>query len=375
MRNPHFIFLPLLGLALMGQGCLNLPSFTATSTTQHVAEQLINPAATVAVPSSQGFGVLPKIQYPPSRATVTLVQDLPKLSPTITVLRLRTGLPDDTVLKSLTYAMNIPAGVLGTAPQTSEMSLNWSDNQNFKWTYRATLRRLEFYSKSTSGALTIPQLMPYGKVVGLADTFFFTRGFNPQYYRTGLVEPDWYTWWTQAQARNLCMDQGAVDAVHAIASSDALLSGGLPPLVSASSSTCLKPEFPSTSVVRYRSLIDERDVVRADGSYINGAEIVVDAAQGAVISGQISMFYDPERSDYAALSADQVKQLVQQGGLSGASGNITISSFDYVFYWLEDSSRDPHTIYLIPSLLAKGTRSLPGGGSEPFNLVVPLLAQ
>jgi len=369
MRLHIFLALPLIGLTLMGQGCAAPPA------SPQVAEPFKNPTLAPVLQFTQGFGKLPKIEIPAGRAKVTLIPELPKLSKTVTVLKLRQGTPDDAVLRSLTNALSIPAGILSNFPHTTEMLLNWTDDQGYKWTYRATERRLEFWGTATSGPLTIKTLKPYNEVVATANSFIFSRGMPTQLYRQGLIMPDWNLWWENATTKGLCMDSSAVESVHAVAASESLLSGGPPPLVPAKGGACVTPEFPARSIVRYRALIDERDVVRPDGSYWNGAEIVVDTARGAVASGQITMYYDPERSDYPALDADKVKGLLLQGGLSGANGDMTMNTLDFVFLRLEDTSHDPHDVYLIPSLMAKGVRALPDGGSEPFNIVVPLLAQ
>lgn len=369
MKHIHHLSFALAATALLGVGCWSVPA------SPKVAETLTNPAIKAPTAAKLGFGELPKIKIPPGRAKVTLAKELPKLPPTVTVLRLRKGTPDDTKLRNLTNALNIPAGMLGNFPQTTELNVDWKDDQGFKWSYRASARTLEFQNTATSGPLTISSLKPYSEVIATADSFIFTRGLKGMYYRQGLIRPDWYSWWTDATNRDFCMDRSTVNTVRALAASTALAGGSLPQLVQKNSGTCLKGEFPSRQVIAYRALLDEQDVVRPDGSYLDGAEIAVDSARGMVSSGRLNLYYDPERSDYPALSKEKVKMLLAQGGLSGATGELTMTEYDFVLLRIEDDRATPPDAYLIPSIMAKGTRTSADGKPEPFRIVVPLLAQ
>jgi hypothetical protein len=366
--NKRHLAIPAIGLVMLGAGCL--PS----TKTVKVAQPFENPSVSQPININQGFGNLPKIAIPPSTAKVTVKATLPKLPQNITVLRLRHGLPDDTELKNLTNALQIPAGVLGNFPKTTAMSLEWRDDQGFRWSYRASERILEFWNTATSGPLTVAALRPYDELMATANAFIFSRGFRSQYYRPGVVNPDWYLWWTNGIAKHECLDAEAVRQIRGIAASDPLLAGGPPALVP-DQGQCVKPEFPSRTVIRYHALLDERDIVRSDGSYVNGAEIVVDHSKGAIVSGKISLFSDPERSDYPSLDNEQALALLKRGGLSGAAGEIELTTLDFVFLRLEDASVVPPATYLIPSIMGKGTHIRPDGQTEAYRVVAPLLAQ
>ncbi len=369
MKHTTGLVMVLATTVLLGAGCWAVPA------SPKVAETLTNPTITAPTAAKLGFGALPKIQIPAGRAKVTLKKELPKLPPEITVLRLRLGTPDDVKLRNLTNALNIPAGMLGNFPQTTELNLEWKDDQGYRWSYRASARTLEFWNTATSGPLTLSELKPYSDVLATADSFIFARGLKGMYYRQGLVRPDWYGWWSDAQSRGLCMDRNVLNTVRALSSSAVLTGGVLPPLVAKETGACVKPEFPSRQVIAYRALLDEQDVVRPDGSYFDGAEIAIDSARGIVSSGRLNMYYDPERSNYPALSKEKVAALLAQGGLSGATGDMTMTDYDFVLLRLDDESVTPPDAYLIQSILAKGTRALANGATEPFNIVVPLLAQ
>lgn len=361
-------FIVLAAVCLTGAGCW--PTVGTVKVAQPFSSAGISQPADI----NQGFGKLPTIAIPPSLGTVTIKATLPKLPREVTVLRLRPGTPNDTELKSLTNSLDIPAGVLGNLPRANELTAEWSDGQGYRWSYRASDRMLEFWSQATSGPLTVASLRPYDELIATANAFIFSRGFRAQYYRNGLAKPDWYLWWANGAAAKKCMDAETVRRIRGIAASDPLLAGG-PPALAPDTSRCAKPEFPARTAVRYRALLDERDVVRSDGSYVDGAAIVVDHTDKSVVAGRIEMFYDPERSDYPALTNEQVMDLLGRGGLSGASGQIELTTLDFVFLRLEDAATDPRTVYLIPSVMGKGTRTRTDGQAEAFNVVAPLLAQ
>lgn len=355
-------------LSLAGVGCW------PEAKTLKVAQPFANQAANQAVDINRGFGKLPKITIPQSQAKVTVKAALPKLPPNITVLKLRQGLPNDVELKSLTGALDIPAGILGNFPRTKEMVMEWSDDQGYRWSYRASERILEFWNTATSGPLTVASLRPYDELIVTANSFIFTRGFRPQYYRPGLVSPDWYLWWANGTANKKCMDAETVRQVRARAASDPLLASG-PPALATDPGRCAKPEFPARTAVRYHALLDERDIVRADGSYVNGAEIVVDHSNKSIVSGKINLYYDPERSDYPSLTNGQTLALLERGGLSGATGDIELTTVDFVFLRVTDESTEPNSVYLVPSIMGKGTRTRNDGQTEAYSVVAPLLAQ
>lgn len=355
-------------LSLVGAGCWTTP------TPPKVAQPFANPSVSQHIAAEKGFGKLPQIEVSPSQAKVTVSASLPRLPPDVTVLRVRQGLPNDTELKNLTNALNIPAAVLGNFPSAREMSMEWRDDQGFRWSYRASERTLEFWNTATSGPLTVDLLKPYDELVTTANSFIFSRGFRPQYYRTGLMIPDWHMWWANGLANGRCMDAETIRSIRGISASDPLLAG-LPGALSRDANRCVKPEFPARTAVRYRAMLDERDVVRRDGSYVNGAEIVIDHSNKSVVSGKINLFYDPERSDYPALTNDQALDFIKRGGLSGASGEIEITSLEFVFLRIEDDSTTQPNIYLIPSVLGKGTHLRPDGQTQAFSIVAPLLAQ
>lgn len=355
-------------LALAGAGCF--PPAPA----RNIAEQLERATGDLAVSRDRGFGTLPALPAPQKRLKVALKTQLPSIPENITVIRPRLGTPNDVELRNISAALNIPSGAVSNHPSKSGLALEWTDEKGFRWSYRASDRSLEFAQESPpSGPLTVSTLPSNAAIINTANAFLLARGIRLQDYRDAIVEPDWNNWWLKAKAAGRCMDIASLAAVRAVGSSDPLVAGGPPPIPETAKATCVSPEFPSKLVVRYRALVDQRDVVASDGKYINGVELVVDTANDVVIGGRMSLYANPDRSDYPALSATEAEDALLAGGLSGASGDVTVTQIQFALYRLNDTKAISKRTYLIPSLLAFGTRVKSDGSIEPFRIVVPLL--
>ncbi|MFA4954916.1 MAG: hypothetical protein WC641_06405 [Patescibacteria group bacterium] len=355
-------------LLFFGAGCLQ-----ASPAVKSVAEPLVDLPTPASIPTFKGFGELPGITGPVSAGKITLAAELPALTQKITVLRLRTGLPNETELKNVSNSVGIPSGMVGALPETKQFDLAWFDGQEYRWSFHAAERQLVFANlNSKTSPLTVTKLPSNEDIVRAADLFLISRGVNPNLYRQGLVYPDWNLWWRLAQERNFCMNRDTVKMVRALAASIASADGGLPALAK---NQCGQAEFPTQQTVRYHALVDGRDVVRGDGSYVSGAEITVDAARSAAVSGFITLYDVPDRSDYPAIGQAQAQQMLMQGGISGVTGDITVQAFDLVSLQVDNSNIQPSAVYLVPALLAKGYRLNADGSKKTVNIVVPLLAR
>jgi hypothetical protein len=368
-RRPLSLLLPLVSaLCLTGAGCL--PAVTSP----RIAQPLNQYENNAPVAAKNGFGDLPAISVPKSRMTVKLAQPLPELPTNISVLRLRRGDPTDTQLLNLASAIGLPGGVLGNRQTKRELVLDWTDDKQFHWTYRAAEHSLEFSDeRAPAGPLTVSTLPTDDLILRAANDFLQTHGIDTASYRDPLVEPSWNLWWYRARDAGRCMDTQTLAAVRAIGASAGLIAAGPPPLPESSKAVCVSPEFPARLTVHYRMLIDNRDVVTANGAYVNGIELVVDVSRSTVVSGRITLAANPDRSDYPALPAARVSDLLLQGGLSGGTGDVVVSSYQIAALQVEDAASAIPATYLIPSLLASGTRTRADGTQEPFQIVVPLL--
>jgi hypothetical protein len=100
-------------LSLLGAGC---SPFTAPQITQPISEAFQGrPIAQV-----KGFGAVPAVPAPQlkpgSRGSVRLLAELPNIPSNVTVLRVNDGRPDENLLRNASDALDIPSGLLGTAP-------------------------------------------------------------------------------------------------------------------------------------------------------------------------------------------------------------------------------------------------------------------
>ena len=357
-------------VSLLGAGCL--PDLTAP----RVAEPLSEHGSPGAVTRTEGFGKLPTVAAATRRANVTLSKPLPLLPDRVTVLRLRRGTPNDTEFRNLANTLGISDGFMGTRADVRTLDIDWSDDKGVDWSYRGADRLLDFEDSTVpTEPVTVASLPMNAAIAQVANTFLIERGVNPARFREPIVDPDWNAWWKNAQDGNRCVDPAALASIRALAASTPSAIGVPPSLPDASKTRCISPEFPAKLTVRYRLLMDGRDVVRPDGSFVDGAKIVVDVSRNTVVSGQVTLVADPDRSDYAARTATDVQSALLNGGVAGISGAVTVTGYDVSMLRVSDDTRRDGSTYLIPSLIALGSRTRSDGAQETVRIVVPLAAQ
>jgi|GEM_PF-705909 len=351
-------------LALCGAGCM------PTLMSPHVATELKPDTNVETIAPQKGFGTLPTIPVPQSHVTVTLQKPLPTLPNAVAVLRIRPGTPNDIELINVVAALGLPGGAVGTNTKSHELSMSWQDGQGLDWSYTGTDRGLDFESQAAKTApLTVSALPSNDELLSTANNFLDTRDVSLTNYRDGALSPDWNYWWTNEQKNGHCMDANAVRTVRNLSVSPA--SGGFPIL---SSGNCVAAEFPDRATVRYTAMADQQDIIEPNGSNVSGIELTIDASRKTVIAGSITLTADPDRSDYPTLPAARVSELILAGGLSGATGNITVTDYAIELLRVIDPRTSPRVTYLIPSLVAKGTRTKTDGTTDSFQIVVPLPA-
>lgn len=357
-------------LVSTGAGCLSPVS------TVKIAEPLNNRTSELTVARENGFGTLPTLTLPARRARVTVNAKLPLVPEKVTVIRIRSGAPNDTELRNISAAIGIPSGTISDHPHRSMLDLAWTDDQGYRWTYKTNERILEFsLEKPPASPLTVDVLPTNADIINLANSFFLERAIDPQTYRNAAIEPDWNNWWLRAKAAGLCMNTQSLNDVRAIASSVSLIAGAPPAIPKATQTTCVSPEFPSKAVVRYRSLVDQRDVVSAEGKYLNGIELVVDVQKKNILGGRILLTTNTERSDYPGLTGDEAATLLKNGGITPLTGDVTITSIEFASFRIDSVIDNIRTSYLIPSLVGSGVRTLSDGSTESVRIIAPLLKQ
>lgn len=366
MSRPSSPLPLLLALSLFGAGCVS------DITSPHVAETFKADAGVETIPLQNGFGALPAIPVPESHVTVKLTKSLPPIPNRVTVLRLRPGTPNDTQLLNVIAALGLPGGTVGPNTMARAIDIAWTDGQGMNWTYDGATRLLNFQaSNMPTQPLTVAQLSPNDQILTIANDFLTSRGVTLQNYRDSVVEPDWNGWWTREQTAGRCMDANAIRVVRQLAQSSSQTFEGFPTLPSAG---CASPEFPTRMTARFRSLADGQDIVDSDARPEDGITLTVDLARQTVISGSIQLTSDPDRSDYPTRTTAQMTDLLLKGGLSGATGDIDITDYAIDLLRIDDPHTSPRTTYLVPSLVAIGTRAKADGSTEPFRIVIPFTA-
>ncbi len=349
-----------IAVAMLGAGCL------PETVVPRVAEPFLTTTAGVTA-RVRGFGTLPTIPIPSNRITITGAPTLPLLPDRVIVLRPRRGTPNDTEFRNLANLLGISDGFIGAHADVTTLDLAW-EGSGYRWSYQGAGRLLEFVNDhAPTEPVTLSKLPPNDVVTHLANVFLLERGINPAQFRDPIVEPDWNAWILDAEARRLCVDPTTRATIRALAASAPSQIGVPPSLREASTTRCVSPEFPARITVRYRALQDGRDVLKPDGGFVNGAEITIDVSRHSILSGRIILPMDPERSEYPTRKKSDIYKGLENGGVNGATGHITIRSYDFAS--LRFSS------YLIPSLIAIGTRTKSDGREEPARIIVPLTAE
>lgn len=290
----------LLGVCLLGQGCL--PPLTAPSNPIPQGE----PSPEGLVSFKEGFGKLPgpaPIQAEVGkRPSVVLGAQLPDLPTSVAVLREWAAPPDETLLRNLTTALRIPAGVLGSNPTGNNVSVQWRDGSGFTWTYGATQDGMIFERDGTSGFTAAHTLNP--NAIQTARAFLIDRGVD----MTGWGEP-----------------------------------------------------YADGGVIFFPASRDASPVVGANGRLLPAATVKVDVSGTAVLGGTIEL--PPpgiDRSNYPGLTIGEALTRLRAGGtapitVSSPTATVTYDHFSLAHYRHVAIVNGRARIFNIPALWARGT--------------------
>jgi hypothetical protein len=351
-------------LVLFGSGCTPSPS-------PKVAEPLLPFPSQQEVPNKNGFGALPNITYPTTKAQVTWNIPLPRMPEQVTVLRFKKGTPNELQLRNILDALQIPGGFTGTLPTTHQLSLRWDDGLGYAMSYDGDTRQLAFQGKATLNTpLTLSTLPSNDLLLHISSVFMQQKGVRAQDYREPLLQPDWNTWWNTASKNGLCMDRQTVNVMRVLAGQPDI-DQSYPALASQKTSSCINPEFPSRIRVVYNATVDGQDIIYPNGAQIPGAELEIDAAAQKVTRGTLTLHTNPDRSDYPAWSQKEFEQILSEGGLSGIASDIKLDSYDFAYI----EQKNGEETFLIPSFVGAGNRLRQDGSLEPFKVVVPFTKQ
>jgi hypothetical protein len=318
----------------------------------------------------QGFGELPNTpQITESNAVVRINTDLPSLQPDVTVVRLPPNGLNDTQFQNLTTSIGMPIGLIGQQANNLEIAFTWTNTNNEVWSYDSNLRRLTYANASNSPNSNLADTWPTDTEISDAiDNFMINRGMNPLSYRNPTIQKDWKEWKRQIDENETCINQTTINTYGHIINAKSLLRVPPPP---DAATLCISPQFPSRIPITFDLVIDERNIINSNGQSEIGGFLILNTNTLDVEYAWITLSATPVRSDYPAISADEMRQNMINGGLGGStSGSIDINETFFAFVRLDTGDEYSYK-YLVPALIGSGTKTL-SGTKTPYNIVVPL---
>lgn len=364
------LFVIFLSLAVSGAGCsqaLNIPK---------IAEPFSPPEGQGSPAQHLGFGVLPKIEMPTGAAegVLNLKTDLPSLQSTVTILRLPSGNLNLTEFQNFAQAIGLPAGLVGDDTQNLGYTLTWTNKEGIVWQFFSRDRRLTFTNptaKPKSG--TSDAWMGKNQLIDQVDIFLKLHGVNEQKLQNIQIIPSWSSWMDRLDQYQGCVPPVLRNQISTLAISDKAFDQ-TPPWLPSSTTTGCVTAYPSALPVSFESLVDGWNVLDKYGQPELGGQIMVNSLTGGVISGWMVLPVEPQRSDYAAISNQDLKNLIEKGGLAGSlPGFKEVNNYSFAFVRLPKTDAYGYE-YLTPALVAETTRTT-DQGSVPYRIVVPLIKQ
>lgn len=370
MQNKSLIAL-ILTMILTGAGCYQ------PITVPQIAEQLGSADQTEnAVAQQQGFGTLPKIKIPKAQdlSQMTFNVSLPSMQPTIAVLRLPATNLKTTEFQNLTQAIGLPAGLIGNQTQNLNYNLTWTNQSGIIWQFFSNDRKISFSDGSAEPTVTVlDSWLGQARLLDSVDMFLKQHGINERRLRNIQIIPRWQKWLNDLDQLDGCVPPDIKQQIVNLNNSKDPFYVTLPSLSEGYVAGCVKA-YPTRVPVSFEKLIDGWSVVGADGMPEYGGQMVINASTGQPESGWIYLPSDPQRSDYPAITSEEMKELIKQGGLSGPlPGNKLINKIDFAFVRLPKEQNTLHE-FIVPAVVAEAVR-LVDGYELPYRIVVPLIKQ
>ncbi len=351
-------------LGLFGAGCF--PTLTVPT----IAEPLV-PAqeAGNVVDNANGFGQLPPLPQAPSagRGIISINAEIPTLQKQVSVIRMQAGALSANQLQNLTTSFNLPIGIVGE-PTVQKFDLTWTNNENIAWTYSGSDKKIKFKDASQGLPKTYAKIWPENtRPVQAARDFLVFHGFSDKNLQNLDIQVDWKIWKENLAKNNNCMDQQSSAYITGYNQDPEQMSA---PALVYNNTSCADPAYPTLIPITFERIVDQRNVLQQNGAPELGGKLFYDTYTDKIYSGWILIQSDPQRSDYPAITEQEMRSYLENGGISGLpQGNADIQKTSFAFY------RFPTAPYqaeiMVPALVGDGYQTV-NSQQIPFRVVVPL---
>jgi hypothetical protein len=324
MRSSFLLFLIL--SCLFGAGCTVFQPITFSPPPSTLGE----PSPDGPVAFRRGFGALPgnSPQNTPSKTPFTVVMQipLPSLPNEVTVLRERSTEPADTLLRNITTAFHIPAGVVGPSTRERAAAVSWtSSSDHLRWTYDTQTNTLHAERTASAAGSMLTTPLSEDQIVGRAETVFHALGIDRNHWGHAVMTSSTGPW-----------------------------------------KTVLYPATQDEQLIRTR----DGAVVAAGTARIHEASLELDALSATLPT-------DVDRSNYPSITSqelfDRLRTAPIDTTLLNTNPTLTVTLFERILVPVVTPTQISRTYY-IPAFFVTGVlRDGRERSATPFQTIVPLV--
>ncbi|MBU1907846.1 hypothetical protein KKF59_01795, partial [Patescibacteria group bacterium] len=188
-------------LTLLGAGC----SITKEQVSPKIAEPIGDIFTERPISQNQGFGNIPPTPVarlrPGVSGSVHITAEMPSLQKSVTVLSVKTGLPNGTQLRNIAGSFNLPGGIIGSNPISQSLKLEWRDADQVMWSYSGAERKIDFIDETKPlKTLTVSSWPEKTVITENALAFLSAHGINQRRFGDPYILPDWSAWYAGQSA-------------------------------------------------------------------------------------------------------------------------------------------------------------------------------
>lgn len=279
-------------------------------------------------------------------------------------------------LSNLALASGLPTQALGARPELRSFNINWRDAEGLIWSFDSVGHYLSIWKENqynvmaagTDTKIAQPATLSDDEVTAIATDFMTRHGLGT--YATG--KPTIEHPWNAADGASPC----AVVPIKDIRANVEAVSS----LSSIAPAPC-NYQYPMVTTITYPLLANGQPVYDMSGWPSSGINLQIDLANKEVIGGNIWLAPDTDSSKYPLIAVDKALERLSAGGRNplypyGVKGPVRVVLNEASLAWMRYDSWDeqgPHT-YFLPAIRATGTQDLGDGKTQPYQTVVPLVA-